>query len=307
MKKWMAWVMVSALLLAFSGAMAETSDQDVLVSAPLPVDFTGGFEGLSEGYTKDRIYEDPTIRVEITEKDVSSYIAKYKGRTAICWVADVRIGDASQLRTAPAVSFETNNAAPAEKIAERVNAILAFNGDFTSRLNDGILLRQGVTYRNRLKGQRDVLMIDEDGDFHIAHLAKDGDAGETVDGKRVLNAFYFGPALVENGEIANPLPSFRFLKPEKFYSRVAICQLGPLHYKVLVTTTEQGRTMGLKLEDFARLCRDEGAVTAYNLDGGLSATMYFNHQRLNGQNKVNFRDIPDIVYFASAWNGGAGE
>ena len=65
--------------------------------------------------------------------------------------------------------------------------------------------------------------------------------------------------------------------------------------------------MGLKLEDFAQLCKDEGAQIAYNLDGGLSTSLYFQHRRINGQHKVNFRDIPDIIYFASAWNGGDGE
>lgn len=298
------------MILGISGVFAEQNSVrnensgGELMSIALPVDFTGGFAGIEEGYLSEMSYQDPTIRVEIEEKDAHAYIPGYKGRQAKYWVAEIWIGHASQLRTAPAVSFETNNSAPAEQIAERVNAILAFNGDFVSRLNDGIIIRQSVTYRNKLKGRRDILLIDEDGDFHVVHHAEDGEGSEQVDGKQVINAFYFGPVLVENGEIPKKLPAFTFLKPDKFYARAAICQLGPLHYKVILTTTEQGQMLGLKLDAFAQVCRDEGAQIAYNLDGGLSATLYFHHQRVNGQHKVNFRDIPDIIYFASAWNGG---
>ena len=302
------------LLMTFSGCRAESltekqneSPEDALTAIALPIDFTGGSVGAEEGYLTEMSYQDPTIRVEITENDGSAYISSYKGRDVTYWVADIRIGDASQLRTAPAVSFDKNSAAPIDRIAERVNAILAINGDFTTRLNDGIIIRQGITYRNKLKSRRDVLLIDDDGDFHAYHLPEDGEIEDTVDGKQVINAFYFGPILVEDGEIPDPLPSFTFLKPEKYYARIAICQVEKLHYKIILTTTEQGYTMGLKLEDFAQLCKDEGAQIAYNLDGGLSTSLYFQHRRINGQHKVNFRDIPDIIYFASAWNGGDGE
>ena len=94
------------------------------------------------------------------------------------------------------------------------------------------------------------------------------------------------------------------ISPEYLYTaRLAICQIGPLHYKLIVTTMEQDYTLGMRLKDFAQLCQEEGAQTAYNLDGGLSTTLFFNGQRLNEQNRVNFRNIPDIVYFASAWSG----
>ena len=36
---------------------------------------------------------------------------------------------------------------------------------------------------------------------------------------------------------------------------LAICQCGPLHYKVILTTTEQGYTLGLKLKEFHSFAR----------------------------------------------------
>ncbi len=277
--------------------------EEPLASSPLPIDFTGGMPLKEEMFKGDNLYEDPTIRVEITYKDISSYIKGYKSRNAGAWIVDIQVGDASQLRTAAAESFNTDNSLPVEAMADRVNAVVAFNGDYVTRLNEGFIIRQGTSYRDKLKGRRDVLEIDEDGDFHVFHLPKKGELSDTVDGKKVLNAFYFGPILVENGEVPKKLPDFTYLKPEKYYARLAICQVGPLHYKMILTTMEQDYTLGLPLKDFAALCRDEGAVTAYNLDGGLSTSLIFHGNRINGQNKVNFREVPDIVYFASSWNG----
>ena len=296
-------LLFSCTALGEEAPVAEIIVEDTLVSNPLPIDFTGGYAPQADGYKSETVYEDPTIRVSIEYKDASAYIHGYHGRDAGYWVVDILSGDASQLRTASAVSFETDYSAPVEQIAEEVNAVVAFNGDYVTRLNEGLIIRQGTTFRDKLKGKRDVLLIDEDGDFHVYHLPKKGEVGDTVDGKNVINAFYFGPILVENGEALKKMPDFQYLRPEKNYARLAICQVGHLHYKMILTTMEQDYTLGLQLKDFAQLCADEGVQTAYNLDGGLSTSLYFNHQRINGQKKVNFREIPDIVYFVSAWNG----
>lgn len=274
-----------------------------LLSRPLPIDFSGGFAPAADGYKDEWVYEDPTIRVSITYKETKDYIKGYRGRNMGYWVVDVKIGDASQLRTAAAESFTTETTLPASDIADRVNAVIAFNGDYFARHNEGFAIRQGEVIRDKLKGNRDVLLIDEDGNFHVSHLPKKGTLSDNVDGKKVINAFYFGPILVENGEVPKKLPNFTFLRPDKYYARLALCQVGELHYKVIATTMEQDYTLGIRLPDFAKLCQSEGAQIAYNLDGGLSTTIYFNGQRVNEQKRVNFRSIPDIFYFASAWNG----
>ena len=281
-----------------------------LISNPLPIDFSGGFPPLESGYQGDSSYRDPTIEVEITYKDVMSYVKGYnsKSRNAGAWIVDIRIGDASQLRTVAAESFDSNATMPVETIADRVNAVVAFNADFVTRQDDGYVFREGILFKDKLKGKhRDVLLIDEDGDFHPFHEPKRNSLPTEIDGKRIVNAFCFGPVLVENGEIPEKMPNFTFLKPEEYYSRLALCQVGPLHYKVIITTMVQDYTLGLQINSFAQLCKDEGAVIAYNLDGGYSAALYFHGNRLNVQKNFNFREVPDIFYFASAWNGGDAE
>ena len=281
--------------------------EETLVSNPLPIDFTGGFLPLPEGYKGETVYEDPTIRVEINYRDVSDLIVGYRGRDAGAWIVDIRIGDASQLRTAAAESFKTNRTDSVVNIASRVNAVVAFNGDYSGRQDDGLIFRQGTLFKDKLRGKRDVLLIDEDGDLHPLHTPKKGEFTDVINGKKVINAFCFGPILVENGEIPEKMNNFTFLKPNEHYARIALCQVGPLHYKVILTTMEQSYTLGLQIPAFAKLCQEEGAITAFNLDGGNSTTLYFNGDRVNTQYKVNFRDVPDIFYFASAWNGGTAE
>ena len=299
-------LLFSCAALGEEEAAAEVFVEDALVSSPLPISLAGGYPPQENGYLEEYVYEDPTIRVSIEYKDANPYVRDYNGRIAGYWVVDVRIGDASQLRTAPAgLSFDDKTDTAALAIAERVNAVVAINGDsFSYSYPDGLIIRQGVTVRDKLKGKRDVLLIDENGDFHVYHLPKKGELSDTVNGLDVINAFYFGPILVEDGQPLKKLPSFAHLDPEKYYARIAICQVGPLHYKFIATTNKVDlNILGLPMTDFARLCADEGALIAYNLDGGISTTIYFNHQRVNKNDKINFRDIPDLIYFASAWNG----
>ena len=303
-------LLAAFLCLSSSPVLAEEEEEDMgLVSIPLPIDFSPGCLPVDSCYLDENTYVDPTIRVEITEKDVLSYSPTYSRSTTrgvTAWIAEVWIGHASQLRSMPSESFEAkkNHDKPAEEIAASVNAVLAFDGDYITRQNDGYLLRQGTFYWDKLTGRiRDILLVDEDGDFHPFHLPKKNTLPQEIDGKKVINAFCFGPILVEDGEVCKKTPNFIYLNPQKDYGRIAICQLGPLHYKVIVTTMVQNYLLGLPLKAFAQLCKDEGAIIAYNLDGGYSSALLFNGRRLNEQKKVSFRNVADIVYFASSWSG----
>ena len=281
-----------------------------LLSVPLPIDFTGGAVPNEQCYPDEYTYEDPTISVKITFRDsLADYVPdnRKKAKAGGAWIVDIRIGDISQLRTAAAVSFQEDSSATVQEMAERVNAVIAFNGDFATRLkNEGIIIRQGVTFKNKLKGKRDALLIDEDGNFHVFTRPKKDEISDTVDGKKIINAFYFGPVLVDNGVIPDKFTTFQYLHENDYYARLAICQVGPLHYKMIVTTM-QDVTLGLPLKAFAQLCKDEGAICAFNLDGGYSATLFFRGEQINSTKKAEPRKVPDIVYFASSWNGEEGQ
>ena len=140
-------------------AMEEVAVEDSLLSVPLPIDFSGGFAPREDGYQGETVYEDPTIRVEITYKDVrTEYDPSYTAsvpkslsqKDIGVFIVDIRIGDASQLRTIANKSFTKNSADNVLAIAARVNPVVATNGDFVTRRSEGLIIRQGVNYKDKL-------------------------------------------------------------------------------------------------------------------------------------------------------------
>ena len=257
------------------------------------------------------VYEDPTIRVEYhgdKEKDRilfegSRYYTRY-------FYAFITIGHPSQLRTAPAEpskGFTGNSAKQVKQMAQMFNAVLAINGDFFSR--GGVkeakyCLRQGVVYRDSTTDYLDMLLIDEDGDFHIykagpelAELNK-----EEIDGKKIINAFQFGPALVIDGEPVDDAyildrghaPSMS--EPDIVNPRMCIGQIDKLHYFVLATW--HGATL-VQLRDLVLSITP--CQTLYVLDGGNSSQMVYLKTHINLNPGQNDRTISDMIWFASAY------
>ena len=149
---------------------------------------------------------------------------------------------------------------------------------------------------------QDLLLIDEDGDFHIILAEEHPEEMDktAVGGKRVNNAVCFGPALIRDGEIVadagRAQPQSNPLSGEQ---RMAICQMGPLDYMVITVAH-----WGMTLEDFARFVASfEGVQQAYNLDGGNSCHLVFmgNWRNMINTTGQDYRPVPDIIYFASAY------
>ena len=293
-------VLLAALAAAALGVLAPGSrsraEGEIRV---LPTDLSGGAPYEATVKTNPEVYEDPTIRVEITTGDD-------RGRKY--WIADIEIADASQLRTASAEGFDTNGTEYGSVLAKRMNAVLAVDGDYYCYANYNpvhVTIRQGITYENNLRTRKcqDVLLIDEDGDFHGVEDPVEGDVGTEINGKKIINSFYFGPLLVNNGEIRkNKAPSH--MDPEQYSQRVAICQTGHLKYRVIVSGPHKRGSKAFKFEPWREFVASfDDIQVAYNLDGGDSAVLVFNNEKINDPENTNERPLADIVYFASAWPG----
>ena len=294
--------LLSAIVLMGSVSLAENTEESAETPATaeplvsLPIDFSPGMPADPDGFTLGDgtwSYEDPTISVQVTQK-----------RKAECdyWVAHIKIADASQLRTMSAGGFDSTRTVKGTIMAKRSNAILAIDGDYFCYTGIGYIVRQGTEYLDHLRGDRDVLLIDDDGDFHYVLRPKRNSLDGTVDGKKVINSFFFGPVLVREGKaVLNPMAEgMAFDEPRQ---RMAIAQVGPLEYMAICCASQARGSMGMTLQQFAKLCADEGAYIAYNLDGGDSTMMIFNGEKINDVLNENTRAISDIVYFASAWTG----
>ena len=295
-------LLISALLA--SAAAAGFAESEIAV---LPIDLSGGAPYKQTYKSNPESYEDPTISVQF-----------FKGKTDVpnqgkvfYFYALVQIQHASQLRTAAADPADFNRArwGPAKNMAKRVNAVLAVNGDFSNfhvqTESSKFCLRQGKIYRDTLAEKLDMLMIDEEGDFHVIPGGPElaGISKEEIDGRKVINAFQFGPALVLNGEpvadeyVTDPAHSPWGANPDEHTARMCIGQIDRLSYFVL--TCWDGMDLA-QFRDFA-LSLVPSCRTLYVLDGGNSAQMIYLKSQVNLEDtKNNARDIGDIIYFASA-------
>ena len=177
--------------------------------------------------------------------------------------------------------------------------MLAINGDYFSYIPDGYLIRNGVQYRDLPSGKRDVLLIDDRGDFYQLPMAAREDI-DAFSGNPIMNSFNFGPALVIEGVrveefFENNNAAF---KPRQ---RMAIAQVkrGSLEYVAVACAGPRGHNTGLTLDEFSRLVYEQGVENAYNLDGGNSTMMMFQGAYVNTGDLGNIRDISDIIYFVS--------
>ena len=239
----------------------------------------------------DSSYKDDNISINLSETTVNN--------TQV-YVADVTVTSSDYLKTAFAQNaFGTNVTAKTSETAADNNAILAVNGDYYGANSTGYVIRNGVVYRDTVRedSSNGDLAIYKDGSFKIIYedqisadqLVKDG----------VVNLLAFGPALVENGEIAvgtnEEVGQAMASNP-----RTAIGIIDENHYIIVVSDGRTSESEGLSLYQLAEVMKSYGAKTAYNLDGGGSSTLYFNGQVINkpttGGNKISERAVSDIVY-----------
>lgn len=266
----------------------------------LPIDFSAGMKPNNQS-TEKNVYEDPTIRVEwhrVANSETKEFNCSY------CY-AYITISDASQLRTSSLKGFDRVSVVErVEVMARHANAVLAINGDFYSaRIGKTYLLRQGVLYYTDVGANTDVLLIDEYGDFHLVTADQDPASMDLTqwEGRKIINAFNFGPALVENNvKVLNPDHVPYMSAPEGRGQRMCIAQTGPLQYLVLSCDNSAGMTMD-ELCDCLMMLSDN-VIAAYNLDGGNSAQMVYLGKKINRtKDDVNTRKVSDIIYFASAY------
>ena len=172
-------------------ANAEKAQEET--SYALPIDFSAGMQPNPDAYTEDGYQDDSlTIRMETREED------------GVIWrIGYVQIKDASQLRTGIAGSKATSNRSTyISAMAKEYHAVLAINGDYFAdqETKKTYEIRMGETRKAKTNKKKDILFIDENGDFHlfIKSNQADMDAFKGT-GLSVINAFTFGPALCRRG------------------------------------------------------------------------------------------------------------
>lgn len=221
--------------------------------------------------------------------------------TVTYYVADVVLADATTLQSAFANdSFGENITETTSAIAEANNAVFAINGDYYGFRDTGIVIRNGVVFRD--EGARQGLAFYRDGTVKV-YDETTTTAGQLV-AEGVWNTLSFGPSLPDNGEVADGIEDVEVdtnfgnhsIQGEQPRTAVGIIDDNHLVF-VVVDGRSPGYSAGVTMTGLADIMQGLGATTAYNLDGGGSSTMYFNGSLVNnplGANKE--RGTSDILY-----------
>jgi exopolysaccharide biosynthesis protein len=235
---------------------------------------------------------------------ISKVVEGSGSSTVTYYVADVVLDDATDLLGGFANNqFGTNVVAYTSDIAESLGAVFAINGDYNGFRDTGIVIRNGVLYRD--DGARTGLAIYADGTMAIYDETET--TGEQLLADGVWNTLSFGPALVEDGQVVEGIDeveidtNFGNHSIQGDQPRTAIGLIDTNHFVfVAVDGRAEGYSKGVSMTELAQIFADLGATTAYNLDGGGSTAMWFDGELVNdplGEEKE--RGTSDILYLAA--------
>lgn len=247
--------------------------------------------------TAASVVEGGTVIGQYSDSKTSITLKQYREYDSNIYVADVTVSDASDLKTALANNtYGRNITDTTSDMAANNNAVLAINGDYYGARQSGYVIRNGKLYRDT-SGNRDALVIQKNGEFKFVSESETSASELLQEG--ALQAFSFGPVLLNNGEISvgenDEVGMAMASNP-----RTAIGYLGNNHYVFVVSDGRTSESAGLSLYELASFMKELGVKDAYNLDGGGSSTMVFKGEIINNPTTSGRsgeeRAVSDIVY-----------
>ena len=247
------------------------------------------------------VVTDTSYTSQDTGITISTVVTGSGDSTVTYYVADVVVSDATQVRSAFAEdSFGENIIENTSDIAADNDAVLAINGDYYGFRDTGIVIRNGVVFRD--EGARQGLAFYRDGTVQVYDETATTADQLVADG--VWNTLSFGPALLENGEIVSGIDDVEVdtnfgnhsIQGEQPRTAVGIIAANHCVF-VVVDGRSPGYSAGVTMTGLAEIMQGLGATTAYNIDGGGSSTMYFNGEVVNNPlGKGEERGTSDILY-----------
>ena len=217
------------------------------------------------------------------------------------YIADIQVSSATDIRSAFAEdSYGTNIIEYPSVIASRVGATLAINGDYYGFRDTGIVVRNGIAYRN--EPARTALVLYTSGELRLVDETTTSADQLVADG--AWQVWSFGPGLVDGGAVLAGIDEVEVDTNVGNHSiqgtqpRTGIGMIDPNHFLfIVVDGRAEGYSAGITMTDFAQLFVDQGATVAYNLDGGGSSAMIHQGTLVNNPlGKGKERGTSDIIW-----------
>lgn len=275
-------------------------------------------EQIAALFTPEKVFRE---REHYSDSDIYIDITTHRdnANTTTYYVADIRIKTLGYFKTALAKdTYGMHIKERTSDICKRKKGILAINGDTYGEQEGGYVVRNGVSLRdtknlNRMRGttsKAEDLIIRGDGTFAV--IDERDTSFEEVTAQNPWQVFSFGPALVKENEVSvNENEEVGVALSGNRNQRCAIGIISPCHYCFVVSDGRNSESSGISLFTLGSIMKDLHCETAYNLDGGGSATMYLDDGtgnanklghlvntpgQLEGDKTVKQREVSDIVY-----------
>ncbi|SET21415.1 phosphodiester glycosidase family protein [Paenibacillus sp. NFR01] len=299
-----SWIIALIAILLIGGVLYRLADRyliehvEVVVADSATAAASSGEDSTTQAVhaeSDDWNYSSDDMSVSIEK------VVKGSGSDQITYyVADVQVDDATLLQSAFADNaYGRNITEDTSDIAKDHSAIFAINGDYYGFRADGVVIRNGVLYRN--EPTREGVVLYKDGT--MASYDETEVSADTLLANGALQTLSFGPALIRNGNIVEDLDNVKIDTNfgnrgiSNANPRTGIGMISANHYVFVVVDGRSDESRGMTLDEFANLFSDLGATEAYNLDGGGSSTLYFMGRVVNNpQGKNTERGVSDILY-----------
>ena len=245
----------------------------------------------------DHSYSSPQVSI-----DIDTVVREADGHRVVYYVADIYIASIENFKTHTVNGGYQYMATEDMLTLDReVDALVAISGDFITYQSSGFLMRNGELFFSDYTFC-DICVMYEDG--RIATYDRDGYVIEDILNDGAIQVWNFGPALLdENGKAKE---SFQMSTTVSFINpRSALGYYEPGHYCfVVVDGRQEGHSDGMTMPELAKLFEELGCACAYNLDGGGSAVMSFQHGKFSRQSNGGNRELGDILYICESEESG---
>jgi exopolysaccharide biosynthesis protein len=262
---------------------AVTTSEKAVAENTVTTDWSGAF---ADKFTDGEVIETDTSYMS---KNVNVSMTMVQENGVTYYIQDIYVRSIENLQTA--FAEDTYGKAVTDWVLDMAienDAVAAINGDYYGVESGGVVIRNGVLYRD--DANADVLVLYYDGTMK-SFSSGEFDA-ETEMANGAYQAWNFGPVLVEDGAALTSYSS----RISSANPRTAIGYIEPGHYVfVTVDGRQAGYSSGMTLKQLAAAMEELGCQVAYNLDGGQTSTMTFGDEIANQPYKGG-RLTSDIIF-----------
>lgn len=235
-----------------------------------------------------------STRIVYSSKTLHIVLEKHTDSGSTYWTAHVQTSSPDQLRSC--MSYDSYGG-KRQRTSEAVPAhggIIGINGsafDYSSGKPSplGMCIKDGVIYGDYMTSYT-VMATTYDG---LIFTPPQGLMGADLLNMGVKDTYNFGPILINGGVPQMPIEVTSYKDP-----RVAVGMISQNDYVLLCADGRgAGGSKGLNHTQMVNIFQSFGCTYAYNLDGGGSATLYYNGVVMNNPSDGSERPCADFLFF----------